>query len=168
MYKINNTLLALLAASLLCCVSAFAADAPAAGSTAKPAAAAPASEAKAAAAKAEVSKAQFTTAVNDRAPADDVTTLDNSHAKVFFYQVLDNMSGQTVTDRWSYNGNTVAEVKLSPKAARWRTWSSKNLDPAMTGTWKVEVVDDAGNVLATKTFDYTKAETSAAPAAATK
>ncbi|MBU6422264.1 MAG: DUF2914 domain-containing protein [Gammaproteobacteria bacterium] len=111
----------------------------------------------AAAATASVSQAQFTTAVTNREPADDISTLDNSHTQVFFFTALKDAAGQTITHRWQYNGQTMAEVKFEPKANHWRVWSSKTLIPGQTGTWTVEVVDGSDKVLASKTLDYTAA-----------
>lgn len=168
MLKTHKTILAAICGSLLLMAgnaqagngtpAAATAAQPAAAST--PAAPTPAAPAKKAAMAAEVARAQFTTAVQNHEPTDDVTTLDNSHTKIYFFTDLKNMSSQTVTHRWMYNGNVVADVKLEPKAARWRTYSSKNLNPVMTGTWTVEVLDGAGNVLTKKSFDYTKAAAS--------
>lgn len=115
------------------------------------------SAATAAAATASVSQAQFTTAVSNREPADNITTLDNSHNQVTFFTVLNGATGQTITHRWQYQGQTRSEVKFEPKANHWRVWSTKTLLPGQTGTWTVQVVDGSGNVLASKTFDYTAA-----------
>jgi hypothetical protein len=134
---------------------------------ASPAAASATSAAPAAAATASVSQAQFTTAINNREPADDITTLDNSHTQVFFFTVLKDAVGQTITHRWQYNGQAMAEVKFEPKANHWRVWSSKTLMPSQIGTWTVDVVDGNGNVLASKTLDYT-ATSGAAPNATHK
>lgn len=117
--------------------------------------------------RATVSRAQFTSAVHDREPVDELTTLDNSHDKIFFFTELKNAAGQTIVHRWEYNGNTVAEVKFEPKANHWRVWSSKTLIPAMTGTWTVQVLDGEGHVLAKKSFAYTKAAATPAPSAGT-
>ena len=106
---------------------------------------------------ASVMQAQFTTGISNREPADDVSSLDSSHDKVFFFTVLKDADGQNITHRWEFNGKTVAEVKLQPKAAHWRTWSSKMLMPDQTGTWTVEVLDESGKVLTSKSFDYTQA-----------
>ena len=177
MQKINKTLLTLLAAGLLCCGSAFAADAPAAGSAAPaapaaaPAAAAPAAAPAAAekpAPKGSANKLTFTSAVNNHEPSDDLKSLDNSHTRIYFYAVLNNLQDQEVDFRWSYNGVTQADVKQTPKYAHYRTYTSKELDPSKLGTWTVEILDSSGNSLGSKTFDYTKAEASAAPAATTK
>jgi len=183
MSKINKTLVATLAVGLLFAGSALAdASKAAAASTAKPAAApaaaapaAPAAPAASApaekpAATGSVNKAQFTSGVTNHEPNDEVTTLDNSHTRIYFYCVLNNLNGQEVTFRWSYNDVTQAEVKQTPAYPHYRTNTSKELDPSKLGTWKVEVVDAGGNVLTSKTFEYTKAsgEASAAPAATTK
>ncbi|HEU5398464.1 MAG TPA: DUF2914 domain-containing protein [Gammaproteobacteria bacterium] len=178
MQKINKTLLTLLAAGLLSAGSAFAADAPAAASAAAaPAAAAPAAAPAAAApaekpaAKGSANKLTFTSGVENHEPTDDLKTLDNSHTRIYFYAVLNNLQGQEVDFRWSYNGVTQADVKQTPKYAHYRTYTSKELDPSKLGTWTVDILDSAGNSLGSKTFDYTKAEAgaaSAAPAAATK
>ena len=172
MHKIDKALLAAFSVSLLLGTgSVLAADAPAAATAAPAAAPAPAPTAKASAAKAEVVRAQFTSGVDKHEPTDTLTTLDNSHTRIYFYAVLVNMSGQSVTFRWTYNGVTQAEVKQTPNSARYRTYTSKELDPSKLGTWTVDVVDDAGNVLTTKTFEYTKAaaaDTTPAPAASTK
>jgi hypothetical protein len=173
MYKINKLLLA--AGLFAIAGSVIAADAPAAAGTAAPAAkampAAAASTAAAmpkAAAKGSVQKAQFTSAVENHEPKDSLDSLGNDQTRIFFYAVLVNLQGQEVTFRWSYNDVTQAEVKQTPNSGRYRTYTSKTLDPSKLGTWKVEVVDADGNVLTSKTFEYKKADASAAPAAATK
>ena len=175
MYKSHTILLA--ASLLFAAGSAFAADAPAAAGTkaAAPAAAASTAAAKPAAAPAaakasngSVQKAQFTSAVENHEAKDSLDSLTNDQTRIFFYAVLVNLQGQEVTFRWSYNDVTQAEVKQTPTSGRYRTATSKTLDPSKLGTWKVEVVDASGAVLTSKTFEYKKADASAAPAAATK
>jgi hypothetical protein len=170
MYKINQLLLA--AGVFALAGSVFAADAPAAGTAAPAAAAATAAPAKAAmpakASNGSVQKAQFTSGVENHEPKDNLDSLSNDQTRIFFYAVLVNLQGQEVTFRWSYNDVTQAEVKQTPTSGRYRTNTSKTLDPSKLGTWKVEVVDASGNVLTSKTFEYKKADASAAPAAATK
>src|SRR5579859_6721824 len=179
MQKINKTLMTLLAASLFS--AAALADAPAASTAAAAAPAAPAAAPAAAApaakpaaekpaapaAKGSASKSAFTSAVNNHEPADDLKTLDNSHTRIFFYTVLNNLQDQEVTFRWTYNGVTQAEVKQTPKYPHYRTFTSKELDPSKLGTWTVDVLDSSGSSLASKSFDYTKAEAAAAAPAAT-
>ena len=170
MHRINMMILISLGLALLSCSALAQAQtvpsgtsampaAPAASTAmpAKPAASAPAAATAAPAVPAKVGQAQFTTGVTNREPVDEVNTLDNSHNKLFFFSVLEDAAGQTITHRWEFNGQTMAEVKFEPKADHWRVWSSKTLMPDQTGTWTVEVVDGSGNVLLSKSFDYTKA-----------
>jgi hypothetical protein len=172
MYKSK---IAFAASLLLAAGSVFAADA--ASTAAAPAKAAPAAAASTAAkaapaekpaAKGQVQKAQFTSGVENHEPKDNLDSLTNDQTRIFFYAVLVNLQGQEVTFRWSYNDVTQAEVKQTPTSMRYRTNTSKTLDPSKLGTWKVEVVDASGDVLTSKTFEYKKADASAAPAAATK
>ncbi|MBK9131326.1 MAG: DUF2914 domain-containing protein [Gammaproteobacteria bacterium] len=103
----------------------------------------------------EVSRAQFTTAVDAREPADDLSEAAAANTqKIYFFTELRDLEGQTVTHRWTYNGNTMAEVSFTPGSARWRVWSSKELLPDWTGTWTVAVVDAGGTVLTEKSFEY--------------
>jgi len=101
-----------------------------------------------------VARAIFTTDVSSREPIDTVTTLGASARKVYFFTDIRNCTGDAVIHRWIYRGRTMAEVKLSVGGPRWRTWSSKNLLPEWSGRWSVEVVDTAGTVLLTRSFDY--------------
>src|SRR5580704_1081684 len=122
MYKMNKLLLA---AGLFALAGSVFADAPAAGT----AAAAPA------AGKGSVQKAQFTSGVENHEPKDNLDTLSNDQTRIFFYAVLVNLQGQEVTFRWSYNDVTQAEVKQTPTSGRYRTNTSKTLDPSKLGTW---------------------------------
>ena len=65
------------------------------------------------------------------------------------------MAGQRVTHRWEYNGTVFAEVPFDVGGPRWRVWSSKNFVPEWVGTWTVSVVDSSGEVLTTRTLNYT-------------
>lgn len=104
--------------------------------------------------EAVVSRAQFTTAVLDREPIDELATLSPDTDKVFFFTELRNMDGTTVTHRWSLNGTVMAEVSFNVRASRWRVYSNKALLPEWRGDWVVDIVDDQGTVIASKTVNY--------------
>ncbi len=163
----HKTLVTMLATALLIATGVVQAQSTPAAATAMPAAAAASAATAMPATPAATHKppvvmhAQFTTGISNREPADDVSTLDSSHDQVFFFTELKDAEDQTIIHRWEFNGKTVAEVTPQPKAAHWRTWSSKKLMPDQTGTWTVEVVDDSGKVLMSKSFDYTQAPASA-------
>lgn len=114
-----------------------------------------------------IARTAFTTAIQDREPVDNLTALGTDRNKIYFFTELRDMTGQTVTHRWEYNGKVMAEVPFQIGGPRWRVYSSKTLDPALTGEWKVSVVDSQGNALGVSTFRYTPAESAARPAADT-
>ncbi len=67
--------------------------------------------------------------------------------------ILNAQAPTTVTHAWFWNGKTMAQVELNVGSANWRTWSSKRLLPSWTGNWEVKVLDQAGKVLASATFE---------------
>jgi hypothetical protein len=104
--------------------------------------------------EAEVSRAQFTTAVLDREPIDELSAINPDAEKVFFFTELRNMDGATVTHRWSLNGSVMAEVSFNVRASRWRVYSNKALLPEWRGDWVVDIVDDKGAVITSRTVRY--------------
>ena len=105
-----------------------------------------------------VSRASFTTGISEHEPMDSVTQLTNDHGIVYFFSELHDLAGKTVAHRWEYNGELMSEVPLAVAGPRWRTYSSKNLEPMWIGQWTVSVVDEAGNVLAKRNLAYTELE----------
>ncbi len=101
-----------------------------------------------------IARSTFTTQVMDREPVDSITELTTASDRVYYYTELLGMAGQTITHRWSFNGEVVAEVSFNVGGPRWRVWSSKNLTPGWTGDWAVSVVDSAGEVLGGNRFTY--------------
>jgi len=109
-----------------------------------------------------VSRAAVTTSIMDREPVDSVDTLSNDQNEVFFFTEILNLTGGTITHRWEYNGDIMAEVLLEIGGPRWRTYSTKRLFEGWLGEWKVSVVDESGEVLRSVMFNYVPA-TPAAP-----
>lgn len=98
--------------------------------------------------KDKVLRAQFTTAVVDREPTDDVVMLTNNNTnELFFFTELSNLKGESVTHRWEFEGQTMAEIKFDVKGTRWRTFSSKKIKPEWIGLWSVIVIDEDGQPL---------------------
>jgi hypothetical protein len=101
-----------------------------------------------------VARAIVTTEIMDREPVDSIDTLSNDHNQVFFFTELENLSGQTITHRWEYAGEIMADVSLEIGSARWRTYSSKRLFQGWLGEWKVSVIDEEGRELSATTFTH--------------
>jgi hypothetical protein len=102
--------------------------------------------------------AQFTTAVENREPVDQVTFVPNEARQISFFSELQGLGGRTVTHRWSYQGEIVAEVPFDVGGPRWRVWSTKDLKPDWIGDWTVEIVLDDGEVIGAETFTYSAPE----------
>ena len=98
--------------------------------------------------------AQFTTAVENREPIDQVTFVPHKTHTITFFSDLRGLEGKTVSHRWVYDGNTMAEVAFEVRGPRWRVWSSKDLVAEWTGDWTVEIVTGTGEVIAAETFTY--------------
>ncbi|MBU2862240.1 DUF2914 domain-containing protein [Reinekea forsetii] len=104
------------------------------------------------AADAQVSRHQFSTAIENREPVDAVTDAMNVNP-LFYFTELNNYEGTMVTHRWSFNGNQMAEVTFNVGGPRWRVYSSKQLLPEWDGEWMVEVIDEAGNTVASDSIN---------------
>ena len=100
------------------------------------------------AADAEVARHQFSSAIENREPVDALTDAMNVNPLIYFTE-LKNYEGTVVTHRWTFNGDVMADVTFDVGGPRWRVYSSKQLLPEWDGQWTVEVLDEAGNVVAT-------------------
>ena len=159
-----KTVIALLSALLA--APLYAADAQPAADSAAPVAAPAAAPAAPVQPTGTVARAQFTSAIENREPTDQLTSLTNDQTRVYFFTELKDMANQRATHRWEYKGEVKSEVGFDVGANRWRVFSSKTLDPSWTGEWKVTVVDANGNTLGANTFTYVVAPPApAAPAA---
>lgn len=91
--------------------------------------------------------------VVDREPQDAAEAFAPTIHTVYYFTEVHGAEGPaTITHRWLYQDQTMAEVRLEVGGSPWRTWSSKTILPEWTGTWRVEAVTEAGQVLASKTF----------------
>ncbi len=95
----------------------------------------------------EAARHQFTSAVVDREPTDQLADALNI-SPIFYFTELIDLQDTTVTHRWLFNGNVMAEVSFNVGGPRWRVYSSKQIQPHWDGQWRVEVVDESGVVIA--------------------
>ncbi len=127
-----------------------------------PAEGAPAAEPELAEAAAEmppvpasaVARGMFATGIEEREPVDSITSLGNDRSRVYYFTEIVGVTDRELTHRWEYRGEVVAEVPIVVGGPRWRTYSSKNLDPSWLGEWKVTIVDESGAIVHTDTFVY--------------
>ncbi|MFQ5994659.1 MAG: DUF2914 domain-containing protein [Acidiferrobacterales bacterium] len=101
-----------------------------------------------------VARAVVTTGIEQREPIDKISSLATDNTRVYYFTDVRDLAGRTVTHRWEYNGEIMAEIQFDIGGERWRVFSSKTLMPSWSGDWKVSVVDADGNPLSVNTFVY--------------
>jgi hypothetical protein len=105
-----------------------------------------------------VVRAQFTSGISGREPIDRlgarIPAQGDQAMSVFYFTDIRGMAGHTITHRWVYEGQTMAEVRFRIGGGRWRVYSSKVLRPEMTGRWEVVITDEDGRVLKTDGFVF--------------
>jgi len=101
-----------------------------------------------------IEKAVIAKGVENREPVEPGETFSKDVGKVYcFVKVVGAKEPTEIKMTWIKGENEdMGTVTLAVKAAAWRTWGSKNIDPSWTGPWKVEVKDADGNLLTTVNF----------------
>jgi hypothetical protein len=108
-------------------------------------------------AKGSVARSAFATDVQDHEPVDQITALTTDTNKVYFFTELIDLQGQRVVHRWEREGEVVAEVPFQVGGARWRVWSSKNLQSDWVGDWTVSIVNGSGDIIQSQSMQYKEA-----------
>jgi hypothetical protein len=104
-----------------------------------------------------VDRIAICTAVVDREPQGESTEFDASVERLYCFTALNGAAGQVV-HAWYQGDSLRAKVTLNKgKAGRWRTHSNKKMAPEWQGKWRVDVLDENGNVLKSAEFTYGKA-----------
>ena len=105
-----------------------------------------------------IKRAQFTNDINQREPVDFVEGIVSAKSegikRVYFFSELMGLKGQTIRHQWLRNNKLETELKFNVKGNRWRVNSSKRLNPRAVGNWQVNVLNEAGNILVSKNFEY--------------
>lgn len=105
--------------------------------------------------RALIKRAIVTSGIVEREPVDQLSQVSGETEKVYFFTEVVGLANTHLTHKWLLNGRLEAEVVLKIGSERWRTYSSKNLDPALhTGQWQVLAVDQQNTILAEATFSY--------------
>ena len=78
----------------------------------------------------------------------------NNIATVYAFSEVKNLKDSTLYYIWSVDGQQIAKVKLNINGNRWRSHSSKFIQPTMHGQWKVELQNGKDEILAVNRFTY--------------
>lgn len=90
-------------------------------------------------------------AVENREPVEATAPIQATVGQLFYFTEIEGGPG-TIEHVWTWEGRTMATVTLDVRTPRFRTWSSKRLQPEWTGQWRVEARTSDGNVLSFKEF----------------
>jgi hypothetical protein len=92
----------------------------------------------------------FATGIESRAPVGPAKEFEPSVRKIFCWTKLSISAAPVTVKHVWYNGTEkVLEVPLRLRYASGRLWSYKTVTP---GDWKVDVVNEAGDVIGTASF----------------
>lgn len=101
----------------------------------------------------EVVEMEICTAVQDRVPVGSDTVFLKTVEQLYCYTKISGGSEQSkIWHIWYYNDQEMARVELNVRADVWRTWSSKKIAEEWVGDWRVDVINETGDVLKSKAF----------------
>jgi len=101
-----------------------------------------------------VDNATFTTNIFNGAPTDYREQFSTSTPVVYYYGELLDLTGQTVTLRWSLEGKRMQDIPVVVTSARQPAWTMMKMQPQWTGNWTVEVLNGKGQVIDQRNFAY--------------
>ena len=101
----------------------------------------------------QVEKIALGTGVESRELVGEATEFDVSVGRVYCWTKITSQNvPTTIKHVWYTDEKEAAEVTLNVQYPSTRTWSSKTIGP---GVWRVEVVSETGEVLASTGFTVT-------------
>ncbi len=101
----------------------------------------------------QVADAAITTAIENQMPVDRIESFPADYGKLFCFTRITGAEKDTqITHVWYFNNDELARVTLPVRSADWRTYSSKRFLPQWAGDWRVVVLDDQQNEIASIPF----------------
>lgn len=90
-------------------------------------------------------------AIENREPVEVTAPIAASVGQLFYFTEIEG-GPATIKHVWIWEGRIMATVTLELRSPRFRTWSSKRIQPEWTGQWKVEARTSDGAVLSSQEF----------------
>ncbi|MCK4537098.1 MAG: DUF2914 domain-containing protein [Desulfuromonadales bacterium] len=96
----------------------------------------------------EIQVGVMTTAVEERAPVDNVEVFPAADGQLYCFTRVTGAGEPTeIVHVWYRGEQLMSRVVLPVKSPDWRTWSTKSFLPDWQGEWRVEVQDVEGSLL---------------------
>ena len=103
----------------------------------------------------QITEMAVTTKIVRGNPIDAVRRISSTSVKeLYCFTRVVNPGGAVTTVRhaWYKDGVLMGEHRLPIRGARWRTWSKRPIDRTSVGDWRVDALDEEGNLLRAVTF----------------
>jgi len=103
-----------------------------------------------------INRFQITPMVEDHEPLGTINDIEaeNGVLTVYAFSEANNLKGTVLYYVWNLNGRDVATVPIAIGAERWRSHSTKFIEPSMKGQWTVKLQNAQGETLAINQFTY--------------
>jgi hypothetical protein len=102
----------------------------------------------------QVEKSAACENVVNREVVNEGSSFSASVGKIYCYSKVANIDSHTeVVHAWYFGDTQRARVTLNVNPPAWRTYSSKNIQNHEIGSWRVEILDQTGNLLETVRFE---------------
>lgn len=85
---------------------------------------------------------------------DDIALNAGDAVTVHSFSEVIGLEGEVLEYRWLHEGKRVLQIQVPVGAKRWRSHSTKRIYPKMKGSWRVELRDSAGQLLASIDFVF--------------
>ena len=105
----------------------------------------------------EVANSAICEKIINREIVNEGRSFSASVGKLYCFSEIANIDSYTeVVHAWYYGNTERARVTLNVNPPAWRTYSSKVIQAHEIGSWRVEILDAAGNLLNTVHFEVTQ------------
>jgi len=103
-----------------------------------------------------INRFQITPMVEDHEPLGTINDIEaeNGVLTVYAFSEANNLKDTVLYYVWNLNGRDVATVPIAIGADRWRSHSTKFIEPSMKGQWTVKLQNAQGETLAINQFTY--------------
>ena len=89
-----------------------------------------------------------------RGDIDDTALNDAGYVAVSSFSEVTGQRGDTLQYRWLHNGKEVLSIGIPVGSNRWRSHSTKRIYAGMKGSWRAELRNSAGELLASIDFTF--------------
>jgi len=92
--------------------------------------------------------------VQERKPVGESDSFSSDIGRLWcFTKVVNAEYPITIFHRWYVGDSMVQEIPISVKGSSWRCWSNKGIQERWSGSCRVEILTESGDVLGTKEFN---------------